>query len=180
MGEYYCVEHKQPDLRIPATALDQFDGGALVWEVTEPAFDLVNIYDGPDALEATMTRLTAGQRALVAIRWYLEEVCNGGFEQFFYNDTGILAMEVLAGFQRIGAAVDADLLARAMAIFPDATPPLDRKERVILLERVSESERESVFEPIEDEFYARTQTYEQYNLCAAYVRAHPEEFVLPA
>lgn len=143
-----------------------------------PAYDVVEVHAGPGELAEGLGRLTPGQPALLALHWCVAEVCNGGFDQFFENSTGILAAEALEGMRRIGAAETAGVLLGAMRVFPGAAPPLDRKARVRQLKAVSRSERKKRFEPLEDRFYKLVDT-ELYPRAAEYVRAHPDEFVRP-
>jgi len=91
------------DFRVPPDVLDTTDDADLAWRCIERAYEMVSIHDGPAVLDAGMARLTAGQRALLALHWIAGEVCNGGFDQFFMNPTGDIAAEALSGFRRIGA-----------------------------------------------------------------------------
>jgi hypothetical protein len=148
----------------------------LVWRVVEPAYNAVSIYDGPDILARDLAGLTAGQRALLAMHWTVAEVCNGGFDQYFVNSAGILARETQAGFHRIGATGAAALMAEVFEAFPGGAPPQDREERVNRLDTMEEDERDELFDAFDERFYALLST-ELYPQAAAYIHAHPDEFV---
>jgi hypothetical protein len=51
---------------------------------------------------------------LYAAHFCQSEVCNGGFTQFFWNSTGVLAPEAVEGFQAIGQPKVADVVQRAI------------------------------------------------------------------
>lgn len=83
--------------------------------------------------------------------WMLEtEVNNGGFDQYYFNSAGDLAIQTVEALKAIGALNTAFLLAAANAEFPGAVPPVDRTERQEVLDQVRESAR---FAALEKEFY---------------------------
>ena len=164
------------DLRVTPDVLAEQDSGELAWRVIEPAYAAVRIYDGAAALDADLTALSPGQRALLALHWTVAEVCNGGFDQYFVNPTGDLASEALAGFRRIGATEAAGLLEQTLGAFPGGPPPRDRDARMASLDALDDEARDALFEELDERFYALLDT-ELYPRAAAYVRAHPEEFV---
>lgn len=63
------------------------------------------------------------------------EVNNGGFDQYYFNSDGELAVPTVNALKRIGAHRTAATLAAANAEFPDALPPADRSLRQQQLER---------------------------------------------
>jgi hypothetical protein len=54
---------------------------------------------------------------LIAAHWLLAEVDNGGLMQFFLNDSGYVAPEAVAAFQRIGLPEAARAVSAAMSVF---------------------------------------------------------------
>ncbi len=56
------------------------------------------------------------------------EICNGGFDQFFWNSTGVLAPEAAEGFREIGQPQIAALIESAMDLV-GSPYPRDREER---------------------------------------------------
>ena len=167
-----------PDLRVDRATLGERDPAALAWAVIAPAYDAVSFYDGPDVLAESMRPLTPGQRALLALHWCVAEVSNGGFDQFFLNPTGLLARDAADGFHRIGVPEAADLITRARAIFADRPAPANVDDPTF-----DEHDDAEAF----DAYQERHQPLEErllelidgalYPKAAAYVRAHPEEFV---
>lgn len=74
--------------------------------------------------------------------WMLEaQVNNGGFDQYYFNSAGNLAVPTVSALTQIGARNTASLLAAANAEFPDSLPPADRNTRQELLEQISETAR---------------------------------------
>lgn len=164
------------DLRVERSVLDEPDDAELAWRAIERVYDAVDIHVGASALDAQLARLTAGQRALLALHWTVAEVSNGGFDQFFLNSTGDLADEALAGFRHIGADRSAALLEQLFATFPGGRPSRDQEARASFLESLDDEERDARFETHDEAFYELTES-ELYPRAGAYVRAHPQEFV---
>lgn len=99
------------------------------WELIENAFDEVDIYSGPAAFMNDLQPLPAAVQHLLTAHWCQSEINNGGFDQLFYNPTGVLAPEAEAGFRAIGLPAVADLVGTAIARFgPDY--PRDQDARV--------------------------------------------------
>jgi hypothetical protein len=90
---------------------------------------------------------------IYAANWCVSEVDNGGFLQFFWNTTGILAPEASAGFERMGATVPARILTDAMRFF-GAQYPRGRERRMQLLGGgVPDTRKSRPFEAEDDAFY---------------------------
>jgi len=93
------------------------------WTLVEPIWDSVDIYGEPDAFLRQYAAVRPIEAAhLFAAHWCQSEVCNGGFEQFFYNPTGVLAPEALEAFRLIGLREWAECLEEAMRFFGDPYP----------------------------------------------------------
>lgn len=148
----------------------------------ERAFDeLRTPYEPDPRLEV----LTLGQRALYALYWTRSEVDNGGFHQYLYNSTGMLANEALRGAELIGATEFADLFREVLGMVSGDLFVEDREQRVESLEGLSD-EALAGLDRLTERFYTlmgyKGDHVEQSPLavaCAAYVEAHPEEFFLP-
>jgi hypothetical protein len=108
------------------------------------------------------------------------EVDNGGFHQYLYNSTGMLANDAERGADLMGATEFGDLLRELLALFPDGRLREEQEDRISFLEGLSE-EGLAKLEQLDDRFYdlmgddpSRLAIH-----CAAYVQEHPEEFFLP-
>lgn len=64
-----------------------------------------------------------------AVRWFDSETKNGGVDQFFHNDTGVLAQDALEGFRRIGARKAAAYVEGVFREFPGGSPSRDHETR---------------------------------------------------
>ena len=100
--------------------------------------------------------------------WMLEaEVNNGGFDQYYFNSAGDMAVQTVEALEAIGAPNTASLLRAANEEFPGAMPPIDRSERQQVLDGIREGVRfaalEAVFYRDEENLLARL---------ASYLRAH--------
>lgn len=168
------------DLRIRRDELDDpEDAEQLWWDVIEPAFDELKTPYEPDN---RLSALTPGQRALYALHWTRSEVENGGFHQYLYNSTGMLASEALRGAELIGAAGFAELLRDLRSLLPGGEFIEDRGRRLAWLETLPDGTLERL-EQLSDRFYDLMGETSALNAqsrlalgCAAYVEAHPEEF----
>lgn len=77
--------------------------------------------------------LTFAEQVFRAI-WELEgEVNNGGFHQYYFNNSGDTALTVGDALMAIGADNTSRIVAEANGLFPDSSPPRDRNARQPLL-----------------------------------------------
>lgn len=103
------------------------------FELIEDASTRVTFDDGPAIFFDTFAQLPERVRHLFAVYWCDSEICNGGFNQFFFNSAGILAPEALQGFRALGLDRQAGLLENAMGIL-NSPYPRDRGARSEALE----------------------------------------------
>jgi hypothetical protein len=143
--------------------------GEIYWDVIEPIWDDIDI-DSAESFQQTFQNVPRELGLLYAAHFCQSEVCNGGFTQFFWNSTGVLAPEAAEGFTAIGQLKVADTVKRAMSIV--GSPYLrDRPVRWAVLNALApaaDSQRDSsggsgyrrvdLFVPLEREFYSLLQT----------------------
>ena len=108
------------------------------WSIVEPVWDAIDIYSGPDVFMQTFGSVPRSSALLFAAHFCQSEICNGGFQQFFGNPTGVLATEAVEGFHEIGQHQVAGLIEKAMSLFGRGYRR-DRNERQTRLEEVSKS-----------------------------------------
>jgi hypothetical protein len=118
------------------------------WDIVEPYWDVINIYDGTEAFQQSYRSAPKASRLLFAVHFATSEICNGGFHQFFHNSTGVLAPEAAEGFREIGQGEIASIVESAITRF-GVPYPRDRELRVELLSHMSKSD----WEPLEERFY---------------------------
>ena len=104
-----------------------------MWTINEPAYWTINIYGSHDDYLESAKGFTVEQRYLNAICWYFAEVNNGGHHQFFYNSTGIVWEDALAGLCLFKMNILADNLQSVIDYFGGSVP-FDRAERWTLLQ----------------------------------------------
>jgi hypothetical protein len=116
--------------------------------------------------------LSDAEAGIFSIYWFVAETNNGGMHQFFFNDSGQLAVSALRYLEQIGAAKTADILRRAIALFPGGKVPTDQEERRETL--LAMDEECVLFDPLTDELYSCGEDVNEFH--QAYATAHPELF----
>lgn len=134
-----------------------------------------------DLSESEMTKMgkeefdrqSLPQKVFSAI-WEVEsEVNNGGFSQYFSNDSAESASFVMEALEQIGAPKTADICRRAIVIaFPSGLPATVEAMRSVAV-NFSEEILDKL-EPLNQEFVSYP--HNLTDLLFAYVNAHPEEF----
>jgi hypothetical protein len=142
---------------MPEYEANQDEPLAVAWERIEPYWDAVSIYNGPTVFLDAFRQVPEPARHHFAVWWCDSEVCNGGFHQFFYNSTGVLAPEALEGFRAIGLAECAKLVEAAINKF-GSKYPRDREERHSALQAIELPGRERMqwdpFYDLDERYYA--------------------------
>ena len=115
------------------------------WRVIEASWEHINIYDGADVFRNTYDSAPKISGLMFAAHFCQSEVCNGGFHQFFWNSTGVLAPEAIEGFRRIGQHEVAEVVETAMGLL-GASYLRDRAERQERLSRVPKTALDSLDE----------------------------------
>jgi hypothetical protein len=128
--------------------------GERYWQLVEPVWKEISIYDGPSEFLRQFHRVRPEVGHLFAAHWCQSEVRNGGFHQFFSNSTGVLAPEALAAFRAIGLEEWASLLNEAMRFFGEPYPR-EQDERQELLATVpgNKPEEWDPFDALDGRFY---------------------------
>ena len=143
-----------------------------MWTINEPAYWTINIYGSYDDYIETSKEFTLEQRYLNAICWYFAEVNNGGHHQFFYNSTGIVWEDALAGLRLFNMKALADNFQSVLDFF-GGTVPFDRAERWHLLQKSEDNPEFFEFlDGKDDVVYEYDGIFED-----AFVHEHPELFV---
>jgi hypothetical protein len=92
----------------------------------------VDLWHSPAELLRSLAALPKPYRTLAVVSIFWDEYYNGGVEQFFFNNSGAVAPDVAAGLRELGLARDADVLDKAISLFP-APYPVDTRLRRALL-----------------------------------------------
>ena len=116
--------------------------------------------------------LTEEELGLLSIYWFVLETNNGGLDQFFFNESGQYAASAHAYLRQIGAAETANILQRAIKLFPDHKVPSKLRDRRELM-----VDHDSVFEPLNrltDELFKSREDVNDFHL--KFVERNPELF----
>ncbi len=126
-----------------------------IWNSKDTTNFLVTVYDRisekcgyGDRMEA----LTHAERVFYITQTLEAEVNNGGFSQFFFNSSGDFSGELAQAFTEIGAVRIACLCEKALEAFGRELP-VDRDERVKLLNELESEETEEILDDCDDAFY---------------------------
>ncbi|HUQ27184.1 MAG TPA: DMP19 family protein [Usitatibacter sp.] len=117
--------------------------------------------------------LTPPERVAYCVDALEREVNNGGFEQFFTNNSGDTSAETVAALRKIGAIQAANLVQSAMELFPNGSLPRDREERVDVVGAMSDAHR-SKWHELDDRFCSYPDDLTR--LMRAFVNAHRAGF----
>lgn len=145
------------------------------FDVVEPMWETINIYDGYDEYIQSAQTFTLEQRYLLAITWYFVEVNNGGHHQFLYNPTGIVWEDAIKGFKHFGMNEYAGNFQKVVD-YCGGTISFGREERYHMLEILEEKYGEEFFK-ILDEADDFIYDYEGEENELNYIKSHPEKFV---
>ena len=145
------------------------------FDVVEPMWETINIYDGYDEYIQSAQTFTLEQRYLLAITWYFTEVNNGDHYQFLYNPTGIVWEDAIKGFKHFGMNEYADNFQKVVD-YCGGTISFGREERCHMLEILEEKYGEEFFK-ILDEADDFIDNYEGEENELNYIKSHPEKFV---
>ena len=117
-------------------------------QLLEEAYEKIEFHDGQRVFSATFQSVDKDAALLYAAKWCQYEVCNGGFNQFFANSTGILAPEAIQGLKLLGMPQTADLVHLARIQLPEPYPR-EREERQSCLAALPKR----AFADLERQFY---------------------------
>jgi hypothetical protein len=116
-------------------------------DLIDPLWGEIVTHEGERPYLDSIARFPKPLVLLFAIRLAESEINNGGFSQFFYNSSGIVAPEATEGFEAIGMPKTAALLEEALLLFE--TPfPRDDAPRRAALEMIAESFLEEAGGPL--------------------------------
>jgi hypothetical protein len=121
-------------------------------------------------------RLSLVEKKLVAARDVLDEVSEGGFNQYFSNAAGDQSSVALQAFKEMGATELGKQMQRALAVFPAGKPPADTTRRVKLMEQLKRKSS-AVWGGCEEAVYLQSDGFA--TLALAYAKKNRAQIVLP-
>jgi hypothetical protein len=126
------------------------------WDYIEPFWDVFDIYNGLQGFESSIHNAPRSVVLLYAAHFCQSEVHNGGFLQFFWNSTGVLAPEAIEGYSVIGMPTLASLLKEAASVLGTQYPRErnDRKDALLIASGHSQRELKQIFKKQENLYLA--------------------------
>lgn len=97
-------------------------------------------------------KLMDGQKDFYFNQNLEREINNGGFYQYFFNSSGDFAHETILSLKNIKADKTADILQKAINLFPNKTVPKDRDKRQDILEKIEEKAA-PIWEELDQKFF---------------------------
>ena len=128
--------------------------------------------------QTVLDQLSPGFNAIYTTLHLEAEVCNGGFNQYFWNSEGRLAARAAQGFLHIGAPEYADLMNRAIECWKAEEATSEPFRETGTLEAFSESYEHTKLGELDDEFFELLKISDLSQLRVAFIRVHPEEFFI--
>ncbi len=119
--------------------------------------------------------LTEVERNYFCLAELEDEVNNGGFDQFYFNTAGDIAVEAVGALKAIGAHKAAAIVDSANQVFKNGQPPKERYKRQQELEEIREKMSEK-FEELDNQFLKYPDDLEA--LAYDYVMKYKKEFGL--
>ena len=169
----YIAEKKKKREGVPrhrTITVEEIQATDDMWTINEPMYWTINIYGSYDDYLESANSFTVEQRYLNAISWYFAEVNNGGHHQFFYNSTGIVWEDALAGLRLFKMDILADNLQSVIDYFGGSVP-FNREERWTIL-KDWDDEVFDFLDGKDDVVYEYEGIFED-----VFVHEHPELFV---
>lgn len=117
--------------------------------------------------------LNQREKNVLYIEMFESQVNNGGFDQYFFNSSGEYAHETVIALKEIKAPQMADILNRAINVFPKLPIPKDTEQRREYMDDISESISE-IWNSLDAEFYKYPENLAE--LSVEYVKFHKVEF----
>lgn len=142
------------------------------WDVVEPLWWSVSVYDGPQQYERDLAHFSREQRQLFACMCYIGEINNGGHEQFYANNVGIVWADALAGFRAFGEFEVAQILLESTQRL-GGSPSLDRSERFATLLHMRPD-----FGDLDERFYRLESRRPLQESLARSMRSNPSAFLI--
>jgi hypothetical protein len=122
------------------------------WEVLEPRFEEVNIYEGPEKFAESVAALPRPILLLYATHMCASEIHNGGFLQLFWNNTCVCVPEAIEGYTSMGMTNLGGILGKAASTLGEPYPRDrdDRWDSLLGASGRSPEELEAIFESTEN------------------------------
>jgi hypothetical protein len=144
----------------------------------QPTAEVINYLislEGIHAGTAVVDALPDPLRWIWAMFLLDADVCNGGFNQYFYNSSGLWVDDAIAGYRAMGMPEYASIVDRAAAtaVGPKESETRRRAREARTLEAFSETYQHTSLGAFDKEYYALG---DYQATTDTYIRAHAEAF----
>ncbi len=157
---------KEVNIEVTDKTLDADDYFAVI----EPVYYSVRIDGSPAQYENDLAQFSREQRYVLACHWYLGEVFNGGHDQFYDNDTGIVWKDARAGLLAVGAG-------ELAAILDESAQRLGGAPSLVWEERQRQLDAANVdFSDLDQKLFRAEERIDLGRKLMEYIRAHRDKF----
>lgn len=125
-------------------ALDLGDETDSFLQITDVVYD--------KEAEVGYAALKPLEKTIYCIDSLLREMENGGFVQFFRQDSAALTDDTLLALEQVKAKITAELLQKIINFFPNGQVPTDEDERDTQFEQIETDNGDEISE-LDDRFY---------------------------
>jgi hypothetical protein len=153
-------------VRIDDEVINQGDPYAII----DPVWWTANIYEGEQKYNESLAPFSQEQRYIFAVIWYIAEVNNGGHDQFYFNSTGIVWKDALAGFRELGIDEAVEIIQESAARM-GGNPSLDRATRQEQLDTYQPN-----FDDLDTRFYELEENVDIDEAMRRYILQHRSAF----
>lgn len=123
------------------------------WPFSDTTHEEISFYEGESKFLSDYENCIEKKRNLFCAWWCRAEVSNGGLEQLFYNDTGVLAPEAVQAFYALNAPELAKSLKKSMSIFGSEYPRnRELRQSVLASALASQAHPGQLFDALDEEF----------------------------
>ena len=156
--------------------LENDDLAEIAWNAIEPLWNDLP-YSNLKKLDAFLSEVTEGQRALIAIDWCQKEIRNGGIKQLFTNSSGNLVPYAIEGFKLIHAPIYSAMLQEAASLLGKEYPKTitSRKNALKSLSKQKIETLQKIDENFFTLLFSNEHDIEKYR--GNYVKQNIEQFI---
>lgn len=147
-------------------------------ELEQAVFDNLSIHFETDYKDEydMVKRMSKGQQAIYTTFLVESEVNNGGFNQFYFNSSGIFAEMAIGGFQLIGAEKFANIMIEANRIYTENKEVLQAYDDGTV-NSFCESYKDNPLNELDEQFYNLYKEENLQELKVIYIRKNITDFI---
>ncbi len=160
----------ETDVSVPLVVDVEYVANHTIQQILDPIWWHTNMYGSRAEYVASQAGFTNAQRLIYAVFWYFDETGNGGHDQFFFNSTGVLWPEALAGLEALSLQDGANILRGATRRLGGGAA-LERVQRQAQLDQM-----DTGFDDLDEQLAAFAVRGNVDTVMLDYARANPSAF----